>query len=180
MQQPIGTLLDRRGEAVRAIEELAQPHRVADRFVVGQRARCAAAPRARALDELHRDVEVVAVRTELEDLRHHAVFRRERLLQDRAVPLGRDRRRRRSPLRAGSPSAPRSVHHRGGGRGTRSRTARGRSACGRRCRSLRVPSAAALRRTRACSGRGGAGAGSAGTTMLPASSSRGAPRRRRR
>ena len=91
VQQPIGPLLDGCREPVRPIEELAQPQRMADCFVVRQGALAQELFQRGTLDELHRDVEVVAVRTVFKDLRHHAVLRRERLLEDRAVPLGRDR-----------------------------------------------------------------------------------------
>src|SRR5262249_59190325 len=86
-QQPVRLLLDGDREGVRSIEELAQPDRVTDRFVVGQRALAQALVERRTLDQFHRDVEVVAVGAEVEDLGHHAVTAREFLLQHPPVPL---------------------------------------------------------------------------------------------
>ncbi len=72
------------------LEEVAEPHGVADGFVVGERAGAQAFFQRWAFDQFHRDEEVFVIGAELEHFRHAAVQRAEALLQRGAAAFGGD------------------------------------------------------------------------------------------
>ena len=90
MDDPVGLPVDDTRERMRPFHELAQPRRVAGGIVSREPSLPEQGFERLPFDELHRDVEVIAIGAEVVDDRHHPMRLRKPLLEDRALAFSLD------------------------------------------------------------------------------------------